>query len=198
MIIEQLRNLLFLGLLILVLLGINRFYPNNPICPDTIQDPRERAYEFKKWIDNFYENNPNASIEETQNFRRNSLARNNCMEALKEYNFYITESGRVTEEITEEEGMIVAETLEKQAKPICPFDFIDRSERFKSFTEWEKEFRKNNPNGDISDLVKARKQFYIENNCKEAPERPIPKDYGIEQTDETTQELLDIIENYNL
>lgn len=82
--------------------------------------------------------------------------------------------------------------------PVCPFDFVERTERYNSFVQWEKEFRKNNPNANIPDMAKARKQFYVDNNCKEATERPVPKDYGIKQADETTQKLLDIIENYNL
>lgn len=80
-------------------------------------------------------------------------------------------------------------------KPICPQDFRDPNERFTSFFEWEKEFRKNNPNTEISALAKARKDFYIKHKCKEATQEPHYE--GIE-SGAMSQQLLNIIENYNL
>ena len=81
---------------------------------------------------------------------------------------------------------------------VCPDDFKYPNERFDLFNKWENEFRKNNPSANISDLAKARKKFYIKNKCKEAAQEPNLKDYGITQTGEIAQQLLNIIENYNL
>ncbi len=79
--------------------------------------------------------------------------------------------------------------------PICPQDFKDPNKRFTSFFEWEKEFRKNNPNSDIPTLTKSRKDFYTENNCKEAQIEP---HYEGVENDAISQQLLNIIENYHL
>ena len=95
-------------------------------------------------------------------------------------------------------GGIIVSIVYRSNNQICPFDFIDRNDRFASFSKWEKEFRVNNPNANISDLAKARKQFYIENNCEEAPQQPRLENYGIKQTGEVAQQFLNIIENYNL
>lgn len=83
----------------------------------------------------------------------------------------------------------------KPNKPICPQDFKDSNERFASFFEWEKEFRNNTPNAEISVLAKARKDFYIEHKCKEITQEPHYE--GIEDG-VISQQLLNIIENYNI
>lgn len=195
MVIEQLRNLIFLGLLMLILVGINRLYPNNPICPDDFKNPKQEITSFSEWVKEFTEKYPNATDSDLSKARRNFYIENNCTKALKRHDDYMV--GNVDETTKQLIETITRKDMLKN-NPICPDDFIDRSERFKTFIEWEKQFRTNNQNTNVSELVKARKQFYIDNNCKEATQRPIPRDYGIEQTGETTQQLLDIIENYNL
>lgn len=189
MIIEQLRNLLFLGLLVLILVGINRFYPNNPICPDDFENTKKRTVEFQKWIDNFYENNPNTSSNEAMESRRNFLARNNCKKALKIYNFYITANGKVVEEITGAEGAIRAKMLEAQASPICPDDFKDSESEIASFTEWANEFWEDNPDATISDFSQARVNFWRENHCTEALKRY--DDFMAGNVDKETQQLIE-------
>ena len=163
-------------------------------CPDDFKDPEEEIASFTAWVKEFTEKYPNATNSDLAEARRSFYVENNCAEALKRHDDYI--SGNVDEQTRRLIETVIKEEMLK--KSTCPFDFKDRNERNSSFVEWEKEFRKNNPSANISDMAKARKQFYIENNCKEATERPMPKDYGIEQTDQTTQQLLDIIENYNL
>ncbi len=91
--------------------------------------------------------------------------------------------------------IVIVISLSYIYKPICPQDFKDPNERFASFFEWEKEFRQDNPNADIPALSKARKDFYTEYNCKEATQEPY---YDGIESGVMSQQLLNIIENYNL
>ena len=190
MIIEQLRNLLILGLFMIVLMSINKFYPNNPICPDSIKDTEQRTIEFKKWVDDFYEGNPNASNEEAMGSRRDFLAKNNCKEALKTHNFYITGNGKVVEEITEAEGTMRAEKLEKQLNT-CPDDFKNSKEEIAFFSKWLDNFYSKKPNATMKEMSRARVDFWIDNNCKEALKRYA--DYMSGNVDDETKQLIETI-----
>lgn len=191
MIIEQLRNLLFLGLLVLILVGINRLYPNNPICPDDFENIKKRTVEFQKWIDNFYEDNTNASTNDTMEYRRNFLAKNNCKKALKTYNFYITTNGKVVEEITRAEGTIREQILQEQTNPVCPDDFKDPKQEIASFVKWSEKFWEDNPSATMSDFSQARVNFWRENKCAEALKRY--DDYMAGNMDEETKRLIEAV-----
>ena len=46
-IIEQLRNLLIFGVILIAGVGVNMVYKlNNPICPDDFKDPKEEIASF--------------------------------------------------------------------------------------------------------------------------------------------------------
>lgn len=53
----------------------------------------------------------------------------------------------------------------------CPEDFTNSEEQILAFNKWTKDFRDKNPNASISDLTKARQNYYKENNCTEAIKR---------------------------
>lgn len=169
----------------------NGYKTNNPVCPDNIKDSEKRSAEFKKWIDNFYEDNPNASTNDTMEYRRNFLAKNNCKKALKTYNFYITTNGKVVEEITKAEGTIREQMLQEQTNPICPDDFEDPKQEIASFVKWGEEFWVDNPSATVSDFSQARINFWRENNCTEALKRY--EDYMAGNVDEETKRLIEIV-----
>ncbi len=80
MIIEQLRNLLFLGILIVILVGISRFYPNNPICPFDFTDKGEYIKDLGSWLDDYYRKNPNTTKENVLKARMDFLLESGCVE----------------------------------------------------------------------------------------------------------------------
>jgi|SRR3989344_5776926 len=92
-------------------------------------------------------------------------------------------------------GVLFVNYAYKPKNRVCPQDFINPSERFDSFFEWEKEFRQNNPKAGMPELKEARKDFYIEHNCKEPLFEP---HYDNIERDAEQQQFLNIIENYNL
>src|SRR3989338_8455363 len=75
-------------------------------------------------------------------------------------------------------------------KPICPDDFKDPKQEIASFYEWLKEFTEKYPNATNSDLSKARYDFFIENNCKEAIKRY--DDFMAGNIDKETQQLIEM------
>lgn len=79
----------------------------------------------------------------------------------------------------------------KYNKPICPDDFKDPKQEIASFTQWVKEFAEKYPNATNSDLSKARKDFYIKNNCTEALKRY--DDYMAGNIDEDTKKLIEMV-----
>lgn len=54
---------------------------------------------------------------------------------------------------------------------MCPDDFTSFEESSKAFDKWLVSFLERNPNSSISEMVDARKQFYIKNGCHAAIER---------------------------
>ena len=79
----------------------------------------------------------------------------------------------------------------KSNNSICPDDFKDPKQEIASFSEWVKEFTEKYPNATNSDLSKARRDFYIENNCTEALKRY--DDYMAGNVDEKTKKLIEMV-----
>lgn len=112
MIIEQLRNILILVALLIVGLVINTvFFPNNPICPDDFTNSEEEIADFEKWVDNFYTENPEATISEISRARVDFWIDNNCKGALKRYADYV--AGNIDEETKQLIEMVENETKVK-------------------------------------------------------------------------------------
>jgi len=179
--------ILFLPLLIIGATLVKTTYFKNPICPNNFENIEKRTAEFQKWIDVFYRKNPSASTKETIEFRRDFLAKNNCEEALKTHDFYININGKIAEELTEAEGAI----RENLVNPICPDDFKDPEQEVAAFDEWAKDFMYKNPTATIKEFSKARRDFYLENNCKEALKRY--DDYMAGNVDEETKQLIESV-----
>ena len=101
----------FVGLVLVVLFGIvsvnmvSEF--RNPVCSYIFEGSEKREAKFKKWLGNFYEENPNASTDDAIESRRNFLAEN-CGTSLQ-----ITTDKKVGGEIAEAERAI----REKYWKP---------------------------------------------------------------------------------
>jgi len=84
MILEQARNILIAGLLISVVVMVNWVYKtNNPICPDDYNDPNEQAAALDKWLGSFYDSNPDATIAEMGEARKDFFVKHHCKEALQ-------------------------------------------------------------------------------------------------------------------
>ena len=111
MIIEQLRNLLFLGLLILIMVGINKTYPINPVCPDDFKDSNAKIASFSEWVKDFTEKYPNATNSDLSKARREFYVKNNCMTSLKRYDDYV--AGNVDKETKQLIEMVIKEELKK-------------------------------------------------------------------------------------
>lgn len=177
----------FVGLVLVVLFGIvsvnmvSEF--RNPVCSYIFEGSEKREAKFKKWLGNFYEENPNASTDDAIESRRNFLAEN-CGTSLQ-----ITTDKKVGGEIAEAERAIREKIFGNQVKPICPDDFKDSNEKIASFSEWVKEFTEKYPNATDSDLSRARKSFYIENNCTEALKRY--EDYIAGNVDKKTKQMIE-------
>lgn len=66
-------------------------------------------------------------------------------------------------------------TQTPRAVAICPENYSDTDMgiiiRERVMNEWIDDFRKDNPNASSADLIKARAQFYIENNCNKTLNR---------------------------
>jgi len=73
----------------------------------------------------------------------------------------------------------------KANKPICPNDFPTSEERVTTTIKWIDDFYNNNPNASVVELSKARVDFYIKHNCKEALQRF--EDYMAGNTDKETK-----------
>ena len=92
MIIEQLRNILILVVVVVIGITINMvFISKNPVCPDDFETSEEKTIAFEKWVDDFYNKNPEATISEMSKARVDFWEDNNCKEALKRYADYVGE-----------------------------------------------------------------------------------------------------------
>lgn len=60
---------------------------------------------------------------------------------------------------------------ESGKKPVCPDDFATFEESVVAFDEWLVTYLEMNPQASMPEMVAARKQFYVENNCAAALER---------------------------
>lgn len=81
-IIEQFRNILILVIFIAGAVAVNSVYKsNNPICPDDFNDIDQQAAALDKWLDGFYENNPDATIADMTKARKDFYIKHNCKEA---------------------------------------------------------------------------------------------------------------------
>lgn len=56
-------------------------------------------------------------------------------------------------------------------KPICPDDYATSEESSAAFDEWLVAYLETSPQASVPEMTEARKQFYIENNCRAALER---------------------------
>lgn len=111
-IIEQLKNLPFLGLLMAVLVGINRFYPDNPVCPDDFKDSEQKITSFSEWVKDFAKKYPNATNSDLSKARRNFYIEHNCKEAPKRYADYM--SGNVDQETQQLIEKVIREEYSNQ------------------------------------------------------------------------------------
>ncbi len=73
----------------------------------------------------------------------------------------------------------VLSTQKSTNKIVCPDDFKNSEEKIKAFEDWvNKDFELKSEETFYADLQKARKEFYIQNNCQKALKRL--KDYDSE------------------
>lgn len=167
MIIEQLRNLLILAILIVVGVAINMVWKsNNPICPDDFKDPKQEIASFEKWVNDFYDNNPSASITEMSKARVDFWTENNCKEALQRVKDY--KSGKVDKETQQLIEMTIREEMIKnKITPICPDEYENEEDYIKAVGQWLGDFYDKNPNTTKDEILSARKNFLIESGCKE-------------------------------
>jgi len=88
MIIEQLRNILILGVIIAVgWLFVNYGYkPNKPICPLDFENQEEYLETVVSWIKSYYKENPNASIDEATEARMDYLLKIGCVDFAENQN----------------------------------------------------------------------------------------------------------------
>ena len=166
MIIEQLRNLLFLGLFMVLLVSISSFYPNNPVCPDDFKDSKQEIASFTAWVKEFTEKYPNATNSDLSKARRSFYVENNCTETLKRYDDYM--AGNVDKETQQLIEMVIKQEMIKNKRtPICPDEYENQEDYIKAVGQWAGDFYDKNPNTTKDEILSARKNFLIENGCKE-------------------------------
>ncbi|KKS44993.1 MAG: hypothetical protein UV10_C0036G0002 [Candidatus Azambacteria bacterium GW2011_GWA1_42_19] len=166
-IIEQLRNLLILGILLVVGVTVSMVYKsNNPICPDDFKDPKREIAAFSEWGKEFWENNPNATVSDFSQARVDFWRENNCTKALKRYEDYM--AGNVDEETKQLIEMVIKEeVIKNQRTPVCPDEYENQEDYIKAVGEWLGDFYDKNPNITKDEMLSARKNFLFENGCKE-------------------------------
>jgi hypothetical protein len=84
-----------------------------------------------------------------------------------------------------------------EKEPICPDDFTNSEEKIAAFEEWVNNFYDNNPNAPLSDFSEARRDFYIENDCKEALQRVDDYESGNVTEEQKALIMTAIIEEMN-
>ena len=111
MIIEQLRNLLIFGVIMAMVIAVNIVYKSNKsICPDDFKNPNQEIASFYEWAKEFVDENPNATMSEFSQARRDFYVENKCKEALKRYDDYM--AGNVDEETRQ----LIEMTIKKEIK----------------------------------------------------------------------------------
>jgi len=84
-------KILFIAILPVIGVAIYLFWGASTVrCPDDFTNFNEQSIAFDKWTKDFYDKNPNASIEDFAEARMDFLQNNNCDEALKRYNDYLS------------------------------------------------------------------------------------------------------------
>ena len=168
---------------------------NNSICPDNFKNSEEKTTAFENWINDFYDNNPNATIAEMSKARRNFYIKNNCTEALKRYEDY--KAGNVDKETQQNiERIIKEEVLKNKEKQ------ADLNKEITKFSNWIDQFFTANPGSSLLQLIEARSGFRVsydkdklENNFSIAPQ--IFEDFLSGKVDKKTQKSIEnIIRNY--
>lgn len=163
MIIEQLRNILILIAIVATGIVINVvFISKDSVCPADFKTSEEKTMAFEKWVDNFYNKNPEATISEISKARVYFWIDNNCKEALKTYADYMSE--QINEEEEQPRELVITEG---KIKTHCPEDFETPEEKSASSREWTEAFIGDNPDASIEEMSNARVNFLIDNNCKE-------------------------------
>ena len=166
---------------------------NNPICPDDFKDSKQKIALFTEWGKEFWENNPNATVRDFSKARVNFWKENNCTEALKRYDDYM--AGNVDEDTKKLiEDVITEEMAKNQENSACPNDFVSIGEEFISFGEWWEDFTISNPDASMPEMLRERRNFYIENNCIE--DLAIHDEFFAGKTDEEINNLVEV-ELYN-
>ena len=166
MIVEQLKNILTLTVIVLIGVAVVKFYPPTPICPDDFKDPKKEIASFSKWTDEFYQNNPKATMKEMSDARVAFWRDNNCNEALKRYDAYI--AGNIDGETKQLIEMVAKEELLKnQRAPICPDEYENQESYIEAVGQWAGDFYDKNPNTTKEEVLSARKDFLIRSGCKE-------------------------------
>ena len=166
MIKEQLRNILILVVIVLIVVSIVKFYPSTPICPDDFKDSTKEIASFSKWTDEFYQNNPKATIKEMSEARVAFWRDNHCTEALKRYDAYI--AGDIDGETKQLIEMATKEAMIKnQRVPICPDEYKNQEDYIKAVGQWASDFYDKNPGTTKEEVLSARKDFLIKSGCQE-------------------------------
>lgn len=86
--------------------------------------------------------------------------------------------------------LIIWSNVYKTNNPVCPDDFRDPQQEITAFSEWIDDFYKKNPNVTMTEMTRARVDFWRDNNCTEALKRY--DDYMAGNTDENTKRLIEI------
>lgn len=83
----------------------------------------------------------------------------------------------------------IMESVDPNPLAKCPQDYENSDEKIAAFEKWTNDFYDKNPNASLGDFSEARKDFYIQNNCKEALQRY--EDYRAGNVDPKTKEMIE-------
>jgi len=69
-------------------------FANNdkPKCPDDFTNSDEKIAAFDAWVTDFYNKNPDASIEDMAQARLDHNVKNGCTKAIQRYNDYVNDN----------------------------------------------------------------------------------------------------------
>jgi hypothetical protein len=80
------RILIAVGSLALLILGVSLYlYRGNPVCPDDYATFEESSAAFDEWLVAYLETNPQASVPEMTEARKQFYIENNCTAALERF-----------------------------------------------------------------------------------------------------------------
>ena len=155
-------------------------YKLKPICPDDFKDPKEEIASFAKWTNNFYNNNPNVSMGEMSEARRDFYVENNCTAALKRHDYFLL--GNIDEETKKLMEMII---LEKKSGELMD------AEKYEEVISLNEEHIKNNPDSDNLDAWsnKAIAYYYL-GDCLKASTSAYHLNVSISSEEKNTSEKL--------